>query len=202
MPCGRRPFVHRPGGMADGQHDRVGGDLVATCDARRKHSPVTRAQPCDCGFEPVFDAQAHQVRAQRREHARQAVRSDVRARLRLDIDGRAEAHQIGDDVGDRGAILGARVELAVGERPRPALAKTVVRARRQLAARQQRQIAAARLHGLALFDDGDRNVRFRQSQRCPRSSGAGADDDHARRGSPRRPECVRRPRRAPRHGVG
>jgi len=133
--------------------------------------------------------------AQRAEHARQAVRADVRARVSLDLFRRAEADQIGDHRGDAGAIFGPRVELAVGVGPRAPLAEAVVRARHQLTARDQRQVPAARLHGLAHLEDGRRNARLAETQRRPGPGRARADDHHPRRRPAGRPAALRARRR-------
>ena len=119
--------------------------------------------------------------AQRAEHARQAVRADVGARVGLDLAGRAEADQIGDHRGDADTILRPRVELAVGVGPGAPLAEAVVRARHQLAAGDERQIAPARLHRLALLEDRRRHARLGQAQRRPGPRRPRADDHHARR---------------------
>ena len=96
----------------------------------RTRPPATR-RPATVASKRYSTPSATRCVAQRRQHARQPVRADVRARLDRDLVGRAEAHQIGDHVGDALAILRARVELAVGVRPRAALAEAVVRARRR-----------------------------------------------------------------------
>ena len=58
----------------------------------------------------------------------------------------------------------------------------------------QREIAAARLHRLALLDDRHRHARLGEPQRRPRARRARSDDDDPRRRASRRPARQRRGR--------
>ena len=52
-PSAAAHVVDRPRRVTDGQHDDVGGHLVAAREADRAHAPVARAQTGDRRFEPV-----------------------------------------------------------------------------------------------------------------------------------------------------
>src|SRR5262249_35774836 len=79
----------------------------------------------------------------------------------------------------RGAVLGARVELSVGERSRPALAEAVVRGGVEIAAADELgEIVTARLHRFSQLDDRDARSRLRETQRGKGSRRPGADDHH------------------------
>ena len=95
--------------------------------------------------------------------------------------GRAERHERSQNAPHVVPVSSdARRELAVGPRPRAALAVAQVGVLVQFAPREERaDVAAALLHGLAALEDGHGDAPLRQRQRGEQTARAHAHDHHA-----------------------
>ena len=170
-----------PRAVADRQHDvvRVDRPLARRVGKRRAHNPAAvEDQARQLRLEADRSAVGNDRLAQVLHHGAQPVGADVRLREEANLLRRAHlAERLQHLAAAR--IVNARIQLAVGKRPRAALAELHVALGLQRAAAPKRLDVAARASRLAALDHQRRKPRLRQPQR--REQPRRPQPDHQRR---------------------
>ena len=179
-PGGLQPALDVAGGVSGSDDDGRRRDEFAAVQADAADlAGGTGDQPVDAGLEADLRAGRGEVLAHRRDHPRQPVGADVRPRVDQNVGRRPVAAQRLEHQPHRPALARPRVQLAVGEGARAALAEAVVAVGHQLAAlAQARQVASARPDLAAALEHQRPDPRARQAPRAEHPRRSGPDDHH------------------------
>ena len=152
--------------MACGQDNLIGRELLAVCGGDAESAIVSAFYVRDAGIEMILPAVFHNAVADVLHHFRQLVGANVRMGVCQYLFRSAEGYQAVKDVAHVPALCGAREQLAVRERPRPAFAVAVIGVRIHHARpREGGHVRLAAVHVLAALQDHGLKPKVQELER-------------------------------------